>query len=178
MIITAYQTLEDRDNIDEIEIDGPYICNRYDAWLGTGYYFWDTNMDWAIGWGETSFNKKGTEFIIARCKLDLTNCFDLVGNVQHQFDLMESIKIFKSSSKSNGRREPLIPELIEFLKRNQLFPHNSIRSSDNPDSKTIFYVPGRNNFIVVNQRVQVCVIDKRNVLLRPFKVIYPEKYLY
>lgn len=178
MIITAYQTLEDRDNIDEIEMDGPYKCTRSNAWLGHGYYFWDTNMDWAIGWGVTSFNKREMEFVIARCKLDLTNCFDLVGNVQHQFDLMECIRVFKTSVKGSTRREPLIPELIEFLKRNNLFPYNSIRSSDNPDSRTVFYVSGRNNFVVVNQRVQVCVIDKRNVLLRPFKVVYPEKYLY
>jgi hypothetical protein len=178
MIIEAYQTLEDRDNIDEIEMEGPYKCNRSDAWLGNGYYFWDTNMHWAIGWGETSYNNRGMDFVIARCNLDLSNCFDLLGNVQHQVDLIECIKVFRASMKIKATREPLIPELIEFLKRNELFPYNSIRSSDNPDSKSFLYVSNRNNFVVVNQRVQVCVIKKRNVLLRPFKVIYPEKYLY
>jgi len=178
MIITAYQTLEDTDNIDAIEMDGPFKCTRTDAWLGPGYYFWDTNMNWAIGWGESSYNKKGLDYIIARCNLDLTNCFDLVGNVQHQFDLVECIKVYKASEKSKTRREPVIPELIEFMKRKGIFTYNSIRSSDNPDTKRVFYVPDRNNFVVVNQRVQVCVIDKRNVLLRPFKVVYPEKYLY
>jgi hypothetical protein len=30
--------------------------------------------------------------------------------------------------------------------------------------------------MVINQRVQICVIDKKDVILRPFNVIYPVKY--
>lgn len=178
MIITAYQTLEDRDNIDVIEMDGPFKCIRPDAWLGHGYYFWDTNMDWAIGWGVTSFNKKGMEFVIARCNLDLTNCFDLFGNVQHQNSLIDCIKVFKVSEHGKGVQNPTIPKLIEFLKRKGLFSHNSIRSFDNPKPVRLFYSSKKENVLFLNQRVQVCVIDRRSVLLRPFTVVYPEKYLY
>lgn len=48
-----YQTLEDKDNDEEIERHGPYFCSVYEIdgspkkgskepWLGGGYYFWDT----------------------------------------------------------------------------------------------------------------------------------------
>ena len=47
MIVTGYYTLENKDNFDEIEVDGPFDCTHKGAWLGTGSYFWDTNIDWA-----------------------------------------------------------------------------------------------------------------------------------
>ena len=38
-----YQTVEDRGNPDYVEQHGPFICTNKNAWLGEGYYFWDTN---------------------------------------------------------------------------------------------------------------------------------------
>lgn len=35
----------------------------------------------------------------------------------------------------------------------------------------------RHEYMFINQRVQVCVIAIEEVILRPFKVIYPDKYL-
>ena len=43
-MLTGYHTVEDRDNPDEIEADGPFKCTRGDAWLGPGYYFWDSKI--------------------------------------------------------------------------------------------------------------------------------------
>ena len=56
MSTTAYQTLEDRDNPDEIETNGSYRCRSSNAWLGIGYYFWDSNAQWANEWGEKSYS--------------------------------------------------------------------------------------------------------------------------
>ena len=41
----AYQTLENRNNPDQIEEQGPFLCNRKSAWLGEGYYFWDSFIE-------------------------------------------------------------------------------------------------------------------------------------
>jgi len=176
MIISGYQTLEDRDNIDEIEIEGPYICNDSNAWLGLGYYFWDTKIEWAKKWGQSHYVVRGKEFVIAHCQLDLTNCFDLVGNIQHQDELIECISVIKNRTRHSN--EPKIPDLIEFLKKNGLFKYDSIRSSDNPIPVVLNYNSKTKEYITLNQRVQVCVINRKTVLLRPFKVIFPEKYLY
>ena len=51
---TIYQTLENRDNADEVERDGPFLCNRKNAWLGTGYYFGDTFVELAGGGGRAT----------------------------------------------------------------------------------------------------------------------------
>ena len=181
-IVTAYQTLEDRDNIDEIEMEGPFECTRPDAWLGFGYYFWDTNIDWAISWGRNSFERFNKEFVVGRCKIDISNkCFDLVGCVQHWNDLVEVLKVMRDSKKIKNENEELIPNIITFMKRNGIFDYNSIRASDmHSNTIKLFFRKYKNEYMeymTINQRVQICVINKKNVILQPFSVIYPEKYV-
>jgi len=103
-VVTAYQTLEDKDNIDEIELDGPFECRRSDAWLGFGYYLWDTNIEWAKSWGLTSYERKGKDYVIGRCEVDLSqSCFDLVGSVQHWSDFIEVIQVMIDSKKIRNK---------------------------------------------------------------------------
>ena len=100
MIVEAFQTLEDKDNIDEVEFSGPFSCNHSGAWLGKGCYLWDTRLIWAQEWGKFAYENKGKEFIIGRCLVDLSNnCFDLMGSVQNQFDFQEVIKVMIESKK-------------------------------------------------------------------------------
>jgi hypothetical protein len=179
MIVKAYQTLEDRDNIDYIETEGPFDCKRNDAWLGLGYYFWDTNMDWAIDWGEFAYTINNKEFLIASCKIDLSkDCFDLYGNVMCNQAFVEVNETLKKSDKFKGKEPPKVSEIIEYLKFKKIFPYKSIRTADMHYKKVIINFGGkRNEHTILNQRVQICVIEKKDVLLRPFSVIYPEKYL-
>lgn len=69
-VADIYQTLEDRQNYEEIEAHGPYFCSeRYqngilkkgvkEPWLGEGYYFWDSRISDAQWWGDTIYSKKG-----------------------------------------------------------------------------------------------------------------------
>ena len=54
-----YQTLEDRDNYDEVEECGPFPCCSSNAWLGKGCYFWDDEIIVAHAGPN---NLKGSEF--------------------------------------------------------------------------------------------------------------------
>lgn len=177
MIITAYQTLEDRDNIDEIETEGPFPCNRADAWLGQGYYFWDTNMKWAVIWGEQSYASKGKAYVIGRCQLLLDEtCFDLVGNVQHQLDLTACIETLLKSGRIQEGQRLILPILLEFMKQNNIFDYASIRCYDTPpDIRQLHFGEHRMEHMIINQRVQVCVIDRKAVLLPPFRVAHLSK---
>ena len=179
MIVKAYQTLEDKDNIDHIETEGPFECKRTGAWLGFGYYFWDTNMDWAIAWGENSYANIGKEFVVAECKLDLTdNCFDLVGNIQHQIDLKEVIEVMIRAKKIKSSDEAIVPNIILFMREKGIFPYKTIRAADmHRNVIKLYFKTGKGEYMVINQRVQICVIEKKGVLLRPFSVVYPENYL-
>jgi len=179
MIVEAYQTLEDTDDIDHIETEGPFECTRSGAWLGIGYYFWDTNIDWAIAWGENAYGVYGKEYVIGRCKINLAiDCFDLVGSVKHQNDLLEVIEVMIKSKKIKNSNEAIIPNVLSFMKSNNIFPFKSIRAADMHNNIVkLQYKKDKKEYMVVNQRVQICVIEKKDVLLRPFSVIYPEKYL-
>ncbi len=175
-IVTAYQTLEDRDNIDEIEFEGPFKCTRNDAWLGHGYYFWDTNMDWAIAWGKGSYSKQGKNFVIGRCRIDLSKeCFDLLGCVAHWQELLEIIGVFVDSKKIKDPSQKIVPNIIMFMKKNGVFPYKSIRAADfHKNSVQLYFKDDQKEYMVINQRVQICVIDIKEVLLHPFSVIYPD----
>lgn len=180
MIVEAFQTLEDRDNIDEIELEGPFKCTHEKSWLGVGYYLWDTNFDWALTWGKVAHQKNGRDFVIAKCQIDLSvKCFDLFGSVQHQQDLIEVIKVMRDSGKIKNKGDETIPNIIMYMKNKGIFDFKSIRAADMHDKVVqLHFLKERKEFLVINQRVQICVIDKKDVLLRPFSVIYPEEYLY
>jgi len=175
MEVTGYQTLEDRDNIDEIEFDGPFKCTRSDARLGHGYYFWDSNLEWAISWGKNSYNKRGKEFIIGSCIIDLDqDCFDLYGSVECQ-QLLQGIKDeFIRSGLINKQKKLILPTIIEYMKQQNIFPYKSIRAGDNNNPIKFYFHKERNEFTMVNQRVQICVIEKHDVILSFFNVIFPK----
>jgi hypothetical protein len=182
MVVEGYQTLEDKDNIDEVELDGPFPCRHKGAWLGFGCYLWDTRFEWAIEWGEFAYEKRGKDFIIGRILVDLTSdCFDLFGNVRHQFDFQEVIKVMLDSKKIKRQEEAIVANVIEFMKNQGIFNYKSIRAADMKNVKKYYFRVDRatgqpKEYMMINQRVQVCVIEKKGVLLRPFEVVYPDKY--
>jgi hypothetical protein len=154
MIVTAYQTLEDRNNIEEIETNGPFKCTRSDAWLGHGYYFWDSNIKWAVEWGINSFKRRNRHYVIGKCKIDLSkSCFDLYGTVNHQQELRETIEVLKDSGKIKVGNRLVLPIILEFLKKEGLFPYKSIRIGDNYDPLPVYFGDRRGEFLLLNQRV-------------------------
>ncbi len=180
-MVNAYQTLEDKDNIDHVETSGPFKCTRRDAWLGHGYYFWDTNIEWAKEWGVNSYKKQNKDFIIGKCIVDITNeCFDLVGSVASQLELIDAINLFKASGFINPPQHRLIlPNIIEYLKKKDIFKYKSIRASDITNKVIRLNFSDyeyKREYMIINQRIQICVIEKKNVVLPPFKIIYPEIY--
>ncbi|HRF14040.1 MAG TPA: hypothetical protein PKV02_00260 [Bacteroidia bacterium] len=180
MIVTGYQTLEDRDNIDHVETVGPFPCSRGDAWLSNGCYLWDTNMKWAIEWGQNSFGKKGKEFIIATCGIDLSKkCFDLFGSVADKVEFMKIVEVFKQSGKLKPHHRVIVANIIRFMENKNIFPYKSIRAADYPSEQKKYYYSVNNErgeYSIMNQRVQVCVKHKKGVILPPFRVIFPDKY--
>ncbi len=182
MVVEGYQTLEDKDNIDEVELDGPFPCRHKGAWLGIGCYLWDTRIDWAIDWGEFAYVREGKDFIIGRILVDLTyDCFDLLGSVRHQLDFQNVMKAFLESGKIKNEQERIVANAIEFMKNQGIFNFKSIRAADMKNAKKYYFrfdkETGRpKEYMMINQRAQICVIEKKGVLLHPFEVIYPEKY--
>ena len=88
--INIYQAIAKRgeQNEDYFEKIGPIKCTNSKAWLGDGYYFWDTRIDDAHWWGQMS---RGDYFILrATMQLHPGVCFDLEGCVAHR-EIFDSI---------------------------------------------------------------------------------------
>jgi len=176
MVIKAYQTLEDKGSIDYVEDNGPFKCTRSDAWLGYGYYFWDTKIDWAFNWGKNSYKAKGVNFIIGECELILDEtCFDLVGSVEHQSAFVEVLNLMKTHPVTKGANNLNVPNVITYMKKKKLFNYKAIRASDMSYSNNVrvFFTKRKKEFTILNPRVQVCVITLKGVFSQPFKIVYP-----
>ena len=176
MLTIGYHTLEDRDNVDAIENNGPIKCETKAAWLGFGYYFWDANEEWAHKFGRSRYPDN---YMIFEGDISLNHeTYDLFGNVRHKLEFREAWEILKDNGEFSADEMVRVADVIEYLKRINAFPYNSIRAADNPDRQNVIYFGGqRGEFMFLNERVQICLISKKNLSLPSFRVIYPEQYL-
>lgn len=145
--------------------------------LGTGYYFWDDNIEMAHRWGDLHF--KGN-YCVLEFELNMPeNIFlDLVGNRRHMhIFLAMALKIqsqFKSSAKMN------IGEIIELLKRfstdnPEIFPYKIIRAVDlmpKDEQSKWYFVPSKQNYTLLNPRIIICLLEKNSLLLQLRKIVH------
>lgn len=176
MLTIGYHTLEDQDNVDKIENNGPIKCQTKAAWLGHGYYFWDANPDWAHKFGRSRYLDA---YMIFEAEIAINNeTYDLYGNVGQKREFYEVYKELKQNGHFEEGEEITVPKVIEYLKRHVGFPYNSVRAADNPEHRNVISFGGqRGEYMFLNERVQICLITKKNLSSQSFRVIYPEHYL-
>ncbi len=173
-----YQTLEDRENAFEIERDGPFRCRRNDAWLGEGYYFWDSHKTLGHWWGKITYGKNKYVICESTCILD-QDCWDLHGEGKHRKEFKEAaIEL----SKSHTKNDPTVPEIIEFLKRKRFFTYqairifgiNSMNRKDEYSNRVIFHhkLPG---YFDLNPTIQICLFRRDVCSFNGYKIVYPER---
>lgn len=184
MMITLFQTLDDRNNPEEVEEEGPFQARAATAWLGTGYYFWDTHIDLGHWWGKTVY---GVDYIICRAFGELDDsCFDLHGNGEHRMNFMEACdQIVKSNISS--RENLLVPQVLNYIRKTTKFPYKAIRAlamesiSRNSENsyvvQTMRFRSGNRAFFDIKPPIQVCLIEKKALSLTNYKVVYPENYV-
>ncbi len=76
---SLFQTVEDRNNPWDIASKGPFLCSRSNAWLGEGFYFWDSFIELAHWWGNTVY---GGKYVVCKsyCSNPLVETYDLYDN--------------------------------------------------------------------------------------------------
>lgn len=175
-----YQTLEDRGNYQQVVDEGPYICERSDAWLGTGYYFWELYIKFAHAWGRKAGYKD--KYIICQSAYDYDNrnFLDLVGNPIHKDAIWRVYKNLKDKKDLNNIDQVLTLSsvLIAFrkvLREDFNYKAIRVRSEYKPREFVIPFNERRPNNEVYNARpeIQICVLDK-SFLTQPFRIVYPE----
>ncbi len=182
---TLYQTLEDRGNPDEVELNSPYPCNWKNAWLGSGYYFWDSFIENAHWWGKVRYQNN---YIICKlsCDFDTNTCFDLVGETEHMLDFSMAIDFLKSKNLLNSKTT--VARVIAFLKANtDGFNYEAIRVyglksiSENKEEfqkyrHHLIFEPSKHQFLDYKPAIQICIFEKTGLNLRNPKIEYPYEY--
>ena len=180
MDIDLIQTLQDFENPDEVEADGPFKCTDKSAWMGEGYYFWDTHIELGHWWGKHRL--RATRYIICTAEGTLDNsCWDLHGNGRHRLEFRRICETISTRSKAEIKNLTF-PNVIEFIKQHGQITYEAIRA-EGVDSINIenfhlrlSFVPNNKAYFDVHPPVQVCLIKKKALSLRNYKIVYPVEY--
>ena len=181
-MIIGYHTVEDRGNPDHIEFAGPFLCDREDAWLGHGYYFWDTRIELAHFWGEVNFKRRGYVICEGAIVDDPTILWDLDGRTAHQEEFIKAMDMMIDAGIFSNYDETTSSEVITFLKQQGILTYRAIRAADE-DRGTYFvnFKPisaAKQAKMRLRQRVQICLLEKNELTLQTFSIIFPDNYLY
>ncbi|MCG9881273.1 MAG: hypothetical protein MH472_11805 [Bacteroidia bacterium] len=181
----VYQTLEDRSNPDYVEDNGPFPCNRKNAWLGNGYYFWDSFIENAHWWGIEGAKFTNGYFICeAHYDFDETLCFNLIDNPLH-FQLFNNTKKIMQEKGLYVVNQTTVARIIEYIKNTlNIFKYHAIRvyginskSFNSPYSnRTIFDNNHNTKYLDSLPAIQICFYSKSSLNLREYRLIYPPEY--
>lgn len=166
--------------------DGPFEAihnteqNQF-QFLGTGYYFWENNIDMAKAWGRIRY---GGDYYVLALDFELLeeSCFDLVGNRTHQLFLIECIKTLWHK-RGVKRNEWNLSECVQFLRKiNKLdvriFPFQLVRTMDLYNHLTsslqfkLKYLSNKENYTIVNPKIVICSFSKGALLLHTKRIVY------
>lgn len=188
ILMIVYQTLEDRENPDDIEENGPFACTHGMGWLGNGYYFWDTHIELAHWWGEAVHNKN---YVICKANMTMSeDCWDLHGTGDHRLEF-DYICDELVTAKLVERENLIVSDVINYLIKQKIFKYNAIRAMGNnsiSDRKFNHFLKrlpfkrakrGQNNYqyFDVYPPVQICLLNKKALSLRDFYIVYPPEYM-
>lgn len=173
-----YHTVEDRDNPDEVEANAPFLCDRKTAWLGQGYYFWDTFIENAHWWGKTVYSN-GYIIVEYSCVFQSEKCFDLQGNMEHVKIFNETIEFLEEKGLFN-KKSTTVAQVIEFMKKGTDFEsvYEGIRiyGHGSKPSKAVYFNLTKPQYFNSTPAVQLCLFRKSSLGLSVGKIIYPAHY--
>jgi hypothetical protein len=181
----VYQTLEDRGtNADEVERQGPYLCDWPNSWLGDGYYFWDTFIENAHWWG-SEVRKFNDGYLIckAECDFNTRDCLDLHGDLEQlqifkeAFNLMKLHKVVDNSTTVRNFLAKLRGQLKEFNKFKAIRV-NGIKSKTFASHFTtnLFFENRKSQYFELVPAVQICFFAKTSLNLRNYRIVFPSYY--
>lgn len=177
-----YQTLQDWENPDHVINHGPFDCTSEDAWLGDGYYFWDTFQDLAHWWGESQHKKK---YIVCKgqSNFDRQLCLDLQGEPEDMALFMSIVDVMNSENLISDKTT--VNEVLQYLKNIGLFHYHAVRVvgvlSVSPTkwpqySHKLLFNPETQHFLNLMPAIQICFYNKDCMDMKDYQIIYPEKY--
>jgi hypothetical protein len=177
---TIFQTLDNKENPDEIESQGPFLCTRK-PWLGNGYYFWDTFVELAHWWGRQGYNGN---YVICQSQIDYNpeDVFDLVGDTEQISEFRNYAKILKECYKGKFLTVGFVIEHMKQKMKNFTYsviranPIDSVKHDPELKALRLPFVSHNSAFLDMIPPIQLCIINKRYIGENNFKIIYPMEY--
>lgn len=182
---TLYQTLEDRGKPEYILATAPFPCKWENAWLGEGYYFWDTFIENAHWWGDVRYRNA---YVISEmiCDFDSSLCFDLVGDTEHMLDFSRSIDFMKSENLVD--KNTTVSRILNLLKYKvggfdfqaiRVYGNKSISGYKEEYRKYRHHLKfelSKPQYLDYKPAIQLCIFEKTGLNLRDLSIVYPDKY--
>jgi hypothetical protein len=166
-------------------MDGPFICRNKTAWLGKGYYFWESFIENAHWWGKECNNYRyGYVVCEAYYDLDDTLCFNLVDNPEH-FQMLRDTICAMEREGLYEKEKTTVARLIYYLKDTiRVFNYHASRinglnsrSKNSPYSEIALFNRGDYQYIDLIPTIQVCFYKKGVLNLRNYRIVYPDEYV-
>lgn len=178
-----YQTIEDTGEYNFILHEGPFKCNTVSAWLGEGYYFWDTLISNAHWWGEVRYSSQKKKYLITKgkCDFEVYKCLDLHNNLSQLSDFEKTYKRLRSAI-GDSKSTITVSQVIEYLKQTKCFSFQAIRAcgvlvknEKNRNSGFSIKIPFENScdkrLLETCPPVQICLINKNSMGFRDYDII-------
>lgn len=173
----AHQTLENRNNNEDVEANGPFsVEDPTKSFLGEGYYFWDNHIELAKWWGKFHCRDK---YIICESEFEIekTDFLDLVGSREDQIHFSNLMKQLNMEGQALGK---IIGALKDLEKEDKgIFSYKAIRAVDNKAKKSFEQIQykfseekNKPSYSVFNPMYMICLLEKNDVILQSYKVVF------
>lgn len=180
--ISVYQTLENRNNPQEVLQNGPFLGNKKIAWLGIGYYFWESFVNNAHWWGDNFYKKNGYIICESSYIKEQDSCFDLYDNHEHLAILKSTIELL-SKKGLYIKDKTTVARIIEYLRNIDSFPYKAtrakgegVRSRLSSFGDTLSFQEGLPAYLELSPPIQVCFYDTSLLAMSQYRIIYPDLY--
>lgn len=185
MKLEVFQTLADKGNPDYVEENGPFPGNIREAWLGEGYYFWESHIELGHWWGEVSHSYQGYMICQADVTLDKT-CWDLYNNIEHKKEFISICKtILENRPNTKGKLQ--FGDVLNLYRTRNVLEYEAIRvHSQNVVGnsyegyytfRVYFSKKHPEAYLDLMPPIQICLLTKRALNLRNYRVVYPTDYI-
>lgn len=171
---TVYQTLKFRNNNDEVLEHGPYDCNKSNAWLHSGFYFWEEFIEPAHHWGIT-YNRKSYIITVGECIITEEEVFDLVGNPKHIRMFRETFEYLNELGLID--ENTTVAHIIDYLMKEEVFDFIATRADTTESFRrynllSLKFAVNYDIELTLNPAIQICIYDLGKSCFGNFKIVY------
>ena len=168
-------------------IHSKWVKDKRDSYCGSGYYFWENNIDQAKFWGEFKYSRKQIEYCIYETTMNFDGktgkVLNLVGNRRHLEYIFKSFQEVSAFVEDGELANWSLGQSFEMLKRyftEDELPFDAVRVVESKQNgltkKMNFKANSDKSYVIFNPVIIVCYIKSKikDLTLVDFKLVTDE----